>query len=89
MLSRIRKKALFCLKFFQTLPACPSDKGSIVMSIGGMKDIDKETRGEEPIPLPVCQPQISQDWPRMKPHVWRLTLTFRRLTSTIIDVPHR
>jgi hypothetical protein len=37
----------------QTLPACPSDKGSILMNIRGMKDTGKEILGEETFPLPV------------------------------------
>ena len=59
MLSSIRKSTLL-FEVLYNLPACPFDKGSIVMSVYGMKDTDKEILGEEPIPLPVWQPQISQ-----------------------------
>jgi len=52
MLSRIRKSTVL-FEVSQTLPACPSDKGSILMRIRGMKDTGKEILGEEPIPLPV------------------------------------
>jgi hypothetical protein len=38
---------------FQIFSAYTYDKGSIVVSIHGMKDTDKEILGEEPIPLPV------------------------------------
>jgi hypothetical protein len=47
------RKITVLFEVFHNLPACPSDKVSIVMSVYGIKDPDKEILGEELIPLPV------------------------------------
>jgi len=46
------KKNTVLFEVFQILPACPSDMGSIVISIHGMKDTDKEISEES---LTHCQ----------------------------------